>query len=1118
MSPKDDACAASTSAATGQSRAMTLTALSKEPTPPLPSVWTKQTAAIWTLQMSVYLRHAGYFKYVEKEQTGHADDYARSTIMGRLSQAMNQRYIRFKSAKAIWDDLQVKGTQYGDDELVAMRNELETLTISDVRTAEEYINRHELLVARLTQADVIISDKELYRILLRGVLSRKSDLGEILNLYAQGDLARLKSAILGTQTLCKGLSDPDEIVMANVAIIDNGKTSENGKKGTGSAQATPSIVGKLSATSMSDDRYANISQPATNELQSTVMVNVVFAGEEITLSEAHVRFGHVCERTCRAVAAMSDPPVRIGPGPLPKCVVCEQTGFTRHIQSRDPVPRPPRAGYHIAMDICGPLEESCIDGSRYLSVIVDLYSRRLDVRGIKEPTTAAVVYHSKCYALKERLIPGHDVKIVRTDNGPCYRDDFKRGCMSLDIVHEISTEYTSEQNDAIKRANRTIMEGVRGALCESGLSKSLAVLAAQFVVYSINRMPMDVLNDISPCEAHFNTRPKADNLVAFGQLCSVKNRNLPMKKFSDYGNLGRVVGYGTQRGEYYVLVSQTGSIVKVNDIVFPTATELAAVIAQESKQLASEDSSMPHLVDSVHCLRDRECKHPSGGDSTTPRRHTLVERVETTPTFTQGTTSEETVETESRPCVPSATKSRNMHHDSSNKDSVDSETDPDDIYSLESNSLNSSSVTTRNSTGLSFSERLVKTGTPVQLTQNIYVTQSPAIQNANDNDMPHIYVVHERVSETSLKSACQKAVECHTLDESIWLAKRMGNEYPDINSNKVKIISGLLPETVQIVDVRNQGSCLDSPGVIVNHDYKRTLIEPSQIKAKQAFLDAECTSKLERVETPVSVGQVLQPVDKSVPVDVKHNTVSWMKMRSPFAKTVHLFISWISCSLSCYHSGPFKAQFNTVYDIMHYMRTVGNSVFISALLFPDMIMHSDADLLNNTKPAHFTLGKCYCIGVALTDYDRKTQNSIAHSTLATEVSDTDRAATCVRKDLQLHIRNHALCTEQTTRSFRDNAGVVSIVGNHRNPVENRHNWTQQNMDLEAQTSNEIRIRYVRPNENGLDLLAKAQPNLMVTMDWKNMSVIVPRDVGGDMLGCGSCRDPRGNNASLTQQF
>lgn len=369
--------------------------------------------------------------------TGVRHAFKLRVIRKRLSAKM--QYILFKSAKTIWDDLQVKGSKYGDDELMELRRQLDALTIADAKSAQDFLSQHNLLVARIIQADVIITENEQYRILLCGVLACKPDLGESLNMIAKGDLAQLKSLTLGTQTLCKDLLKTEETVTANAITARKVKgkkekasaqaTSSNLDKGgsgnqpvnkgmqitlksSANIQETPEIVAFALDSDASRHIAANvevliphsIKSPdtafvtgignahlsvkymgnvilqlpngkslllrdvlvvpgvssnlvsearlhlaglaikkhgesielydaedvllvtlgvtsskrlmptiGTAELRPIVNVGVVHTGETLTLSKSHVRFGHVCKRTCRAAAAMNDPQINIGP-------------------------------------------------------------------------------------------------------------------------------------------------------------------------------------------------------------------------------------------------------------------------------------------------------------------------------------------------------------------------------------------------------------------------------------------------------------------------------------------------------------------------------------------------------------------------------------------------------------------------------------------------------------------------------------------------------------------------------------------------------------------------------------------------------------------------------------
>jgi len=109
------------------------------------------------------------------------------------------------------------------------------------------------------------------------------------------------------------------------------------------------------------------------------------------------------------------------------------------------------------------------------------------------------------------------VGAIVTDNGSEYvNDDLDTWLSDRNVLHELSCVYTPQQNGMVERGNRTVPEGIRTLLSESGLPLDLWAEAASTVIYAYNRLPRK--NGKEARYTLFHKRiPKVENLRIFGQ-------------------------------------------------------------------------------------------------------------------------------------------------------------------------------------------------------------------------------------------------------------------------------------------------------------------------------------------------------------------------------------------------------------------------------------------------------------------------------------------------------------------------------------------------------------------------------------------------------------------------
>lgn len=126
----------------------------------------------------------------------------------------------------------------------------------------------------------------------------------------------------------------------------------------------------------------------------------------------------------------------------------------------------------IHSDICGPMKTTSLGGYKYLSVFIDDFSRKTFVRLLKNKSDIFEAF--KTFKAAAERETGKRIKVLRTDNGGEYLSaDFSNFLEREGIRHQLTVQYTPQQNGVAERANRTIVEMARCMLIDSNLSESL---------------------------------------------------------------------------------------------------------------------------------------------------------------------------------------------------------------------------------------------------------------------------------------------------------------------------------------------------------------------------------------------------------------------------------------------------------------------------------------------------------------------------------------------------------------------------------------------------------------------------------------------------------------------
>ncbi|RWS05910.1 gag-pol polyprotein-like protein, partial [Dinothrombium tinctorium] len=225
-------------------------------------------------------------------------------------------------------------------------------------------------------------------------------------------------------------------------------------------------------------------------------------------------------------------------------------------------------GELIHADVCGPMSTPSVGKSRYLLMFKDDATNYTMAYFLKEKSETAMVF--KQFVNEFYIDSGFKVKRIRTDNGIEFVNQFfKETTDEYGIVHETTVAYSPEQNGAIERHNRTIIESARSMIHAKGLPLTLWAEAVSCAIYTINRLPSKTIGNISPYEKIFNKKPDLNQMRVFGSEVFVHIPKLFRSKLDSKSEKQLFVGYDEKKKAIRVYDSKRNSVSVVRDVIFP---------------------------------------------------------------------------------------------------------------------------------------------------------------------------------------------------------------------------------------------------------------------------------------------------------------------------------------------------------------------------------------------------------------------------------------------------------------------------------------------------------------------------------------------------------------------
>ncbi|KAG2871198.1 hypothetical protein PC117_g28313 [Phytophthora cactorum] len=151
----------------------------------------------------------------------------------------------------------------------------------------------------------------------------------------------------------------------------------------------------------------------------------------------------------------------------------------------------------LHFDICGPMEENSLGGSKYLLLIVDEASGCMKGFCLRAKSESEGCI--KTYTMKVQTQFGKKVKFVRHDGAREFAtNSLKAFYEDEGIEQQTTVPYAHQTNGTAERAIRTIVTIGRSMLHHAKLDKCFWAEAAMTAIYVKNRLPSPKIEHKTP--------------------------------------------------------------------------------------------------------------------------------------------------------------------------------------------------------------------------------------------------------------------------------------------------------------------------------------------------------------------------------------------------------------------------------------------------------------------------------------------------------------------------------------------------------------------------------------------------------------------------------------------
>jgi hypothetical protein len=288
----------------------------------------------------------------------------------------------------------------------------------------------------------------------------------------------------------------------------------------------------------------------------------------MSLQEWHERFGHLNEKDLKNIIRKQkvDGIDIKADEALPVCETCVKGKQTRKPFTRS-VSQSTELLELVHTDVCGPMRVNSLAGSRYFVTFIDDKSRWCEVYFMKKKSEVIEKFKEyKCLVEKKTE---RKIKTVRSDNGTEYTSHYLEDFLKQEgIRHELTVEYTPQQNGVAERKNRSLVETARCLMIQSGLSASFWAEAILTANHIRNRCPSRSLGGEIPFKMWTRRTPIVSYFRKFGTTAFALDKTPGKGKFDSRSKKCIFIGYSVQSKAYRLWDPEARKVIRSRDVTF----------------------------------------------------------------------------------------------------------------------------------------------------------------------------------------------------------------------------------------------------------------------------------------------------------------------------------------------------------------------------------------------------------------------------------------------------------------------------------------------------------------------------------------------------------------------
>jgi hypothetical protein len=310
-----------------------------------------------------------------------------------------------------------------------------------------------------------------------------------------------------------------------------------------------------------------------------------FMGERASVSAWHSRLGHPALKVVRQVLSSFQLPVSTNKSYSP-CSACLGSKSTQ-LPFPTSTTRVTAPLHLIFSDVWGPAPMYSRNGFRYYVSFLDAFSRYTWVYPISCKSDVLPVF-KKFQIYVERYFESK-IKVVQSDWGGEYRS-LNKYLTEQGINHRLSCPHTHQQNGAIERKHRHIVETGLALLSHAHLPQSFWDDAFITAAYLINRLPTKLLQHKTPFEVLFQSLPDYSSLRVFGCACWPNLRPYNSNKLMPRSKECIFLGYSPSHKGYKCLHVSSSRIYISRDVIFNESFFPSAVVSPSTTLPSHSDT------------------------------------------------------------------------------------------------------------------------------------------------------------------------------------------------------------------------------------------------------------------------------------------------------------------------------------------------------------------------------------------------------------------------------------------------------------------------------------------------------------------------------------------------